>query len=157
MVARSGSDSLARIALVTTDGSRWSRPGEPTIYLGSDTAVALAEFARHLDPDSPVVGGLWTVDVELDRVVDLRHVDARTGAALPDDPRWLLDRERCRSLAAAFRIRGAQGLIVPSVAFMDQRERWNLVVFADRLDGLERSIAEPSRLALIRPTDVSRS
>ena len=156
VVARSGSGSLPRIGLVTTDGNRWSRPGEPTIYLGSDTAVALAEFARHLDPESPVVGGLWTVDVQLDRVVDVRNVDVRADAALPDDPRWLLDRERCRSLAAAFRVKGAQGMIVPSVAFLDQRERWNLVVFADRLDGLERLIAEPRRLASIRPTDVSR-
>ena len=47
-------------------------------------------------------------------------------------------------------------LIVPSVAFLDQRERWNLVVFADRLDGLERLIAEPRRLASFRPIDASR-
>jgi RES domain-containing protein len=156
VVARSGSDSLSRIGLVTTGGNRWSRPGEPTIYLGSDTSVALAEFARHLEPDSPVVGGLWTVDVLLDRIVDLRNVDVRADAALPEDPRWLLDRERCRSLAAAFRVRGAQGLIVPSVAFLDQRERWNLVVFADRLENLERLIAQPRRLASLRSTDLSR-
>ena len=30
---------------------RWSRPGQPTIYLASDPAVALAELARHRQPD----------------------------------------------------------------------------------------------------------
>jgi RES domain-containing protein len=155
VVARNGDGSLSRSGLVTTDGNRWSRPGEPTIYLGSDKAVALAEFARHLELDSPVVAGLWTVDVQLDCVVDLRS-DARSNATLAEDPRWLLDRERCRSLAAKFRARGAQGLIVPSVAFLDQREHWNLVVFADRLESLERLIAEPRPLGSLRPTDMSR-
>jgi RES domain-containing protein len=156
VVARNGSGSLSRAELVTTDGNRWSRPGEPTIYLGSDTAVALAEFARHLEPESPVVGRLWTVDVQLDCIVDLRDADAGVDPALPDDPRWPLDPERCRSLAAGFRVRGAQGLIVPSVAFLDHRERWNLVLFADRLEGLERLIAQPRPLASLRPTDLSR-
>jgi hypothetical protein len=63
------------IAHRACDGNGWRRPGEPTIYLGSDTSVALAEFARHLEPDSPVVGGLWTVDLQLDCVVDLRNAD----------------------------------------------------------------------------------
>src|SRR5215207_1213483 len=116
VVARSGSGTPSRIGLVTTDGNRWSRPGEPTIYLGSDKAVALAEFARHIERDSPVVAGLWTVDVQLDCVVDLRS-DVRSNTALAGDPRWLLERERCRSLAARFRAQGAEGLIVPSVAF----------------------------------------
>jgi RES domain-containing protein len=155
VVARSGSGSLPRSGLATTDGNRWSRPGEPTIYLASDKAVALAEFARHLERDSPVVAGLWTVDLQLDCVVDLRS-DVRSNAALAEDPCWLLDRERCRSLAARFRARGAQGLIVPSVAFLDQREHWNLVVFADRLESLEASIAEPRPVGSLRPADVSR-
>ena len=155
VVARSGGGAVTRIGLVTTDGNRWSRPGEPTIYLGSDEAVALAEFARHLEPDLPVVADLWTVDVHLDRIVDLRNVDGHADAALAEDPSWLLDRQRCRSLAATFRVRGAHGLIVPSVAFLDQPDRWNLVVFADRLESLERSIAEPRPLGSLRPTDLS--
>ena len=154
VVARNGDGSLSRNGLVTTDGNRWSRPGEPTIYLGSDEAVALAEFARHLERDSPVMAGLWTVDVQLDCVVDLRR-SVRSNAALAEDPRWLLDRERCRSVAASFRARGVQGLIVPSVAFLDQREHWNLVVFADRLESLERLIDQPRPLGSLRPADVS--
>jgi RES domain-containing protein len=147
VVARNGHGSLSLGGLVTTDGNRWSRPGERTIYLASDKAVALAEFARHLEPDAPLVAGLWTVDVRLDCVVDLR-------AERPNaDPRWLLDRERCRSLAARFRARGVEGLIVPSVAFLDQREHWNLVVFADRLESLERLIAAPRPLGSLRPAD----
>ena len=34
--------------LISTTGGRWSRPGQPTIYLAADPGVALAEFGRHM-------------------------------------------------------------------------------------------------------------
>src|SRR4051794_7710831 len=121
VVARPGNDALTPDDLVSTDGNRWSRPGEPTIYLGSDSGVALAEFARHLTVGAPPpVGRLWTVEVHLDRVVDLRTSAARARASVAAERDWPLERETCRSIATRLRDRGVQGLIVPSVAFLDQ-------------------------------------
>src|SRR5688500_741883 len=120
VVARRDSSPLTAAKLVTTDGNRWSRPGEPAIYLGSDPGVALAEFARHLEVDaSQPTGVLWMVDVRLDRVRDLRSPKSGAELRATDSPPWPLDRERCRSVAAALRREGVQGLIVPSVAFLD--------------------------------------
>jgi RES domain-containing protein len=130
-------------ALVSTDGNRWSRPGEPTIYLALDPAVAIAELARHLPVEQPIhPASVWTVDVDLEAVVDLRD-----GVGT-----WTLDAERCRDAAADFRRRGAQGLLVPSVAFLDRPDRANLVVFADVIGDLDRAIGNPQRLLSIRRT-----
>jgi RES domain-containing protein len=72
--------------LITIDGNRWSRPGEPTIYLAGDIGVALAEFARHL-PDGSVAGPgwLWTIDVEIDAAVDLQRQSVRSRLSIPED------------------------------------------------------------------------
>ena len=150
VVARRDPGPLTVRQLVTTDGNRWSGPGEPTIYLGSDTAVALAEFARHLDGDaSPPVGVLWTVDVQLDRVLDLRTPKAHPELRGTDSAGWALDRERCRSLVAALRHEGFQGLMVPSVAFLDQPEHWNLVVFVEAIASVDKAICSPRVIAAI--------
>jgi len=47
---------------VTTNGNRWSAPGEPTIYLGSDPGVAIAEQGRHWAERGSTVA-LWTVEL----------------------------------------------------------------------------------------------
>ena len=121
-------------AMTTTDGNRWSAPGEPTIYLAGDIGVAFAEFARHAPVDHATDARVWSVDLRLNNAIDLRRDDVRARLGVADDPRWFLDRERCRSFAT--RVRGAHdsdGLIVPSVAMLDQTSRWNAVVFVDRL------------------------
>ena len=154
VVARRDSSPLTVAELVTTDGNRWSRPGEPTIYLGSDPAVALAEFARHLDVDASAPRGvLWMVDVRVDRVVDLRTPESLAELGASTGPAWPLDQERCRSMAADLRQQGIQGLIVPSVAFLDQPERWNLVVFVDAIENVAATITSPRPLAAIGPAE----
>jgi RES domain-containing protein len=123
-------------AAVTTDGNRWSASGEPTVYLASDLGVALAEFARHAPSHQPIDGRVWAVNLELTAAVDLRRADVIARLGVGDDPRWILDRDRCRSLAHDLRNDGAiDGLIVPSVAMLDQDARFNAVVFVDRLSG----------------------
>jgi RES domain-containing protein len=131
--------------LITRDGNRWSRPGEPTVYLAGDVAVAMAEFARHTPADAGEISGtLWTVAVELEAVVDLRGGNAPPELEVPDDVDWALDREVCRRIAGELRERGVQALLVPSVAFLDRPDRGNLVLFADRLGGaLDRVIRDP--------------
>jgi RES domain-containing protein len=140
--------------LVTTDGNRWSAPGEPTLYLAGDAGVALAEVGRHWqpgpDPD-PDELGLWEVDLVLRAAVDLRPSETRAAAGIPDDPSWFLDRGRCRDLAQRLREAGCDGLVVPSVAFLDQLDRWNAVVFADRVPSLPGAVRHPRRVQRILP------
>lgn len=138
--------------LVTTEGNRWSQAGEPTVYLAGDAALALAEFARHASPEGALAGALWTVTVRLDAVVDLR--DRERQDAHGDGRTTWLDREWCSSLAARLRGDGAiDGLIVPSAAMLDRRDRWNLVVFVDRL---RRPVSDAIRIngqfAAVRPS-----
>jgi RES domain-containing protein len=61
------------------DGNRWNSPGQRTLYLAIDPAVALAEWARHLqasfDPrtDPALRRHMYRLRVELSAVLDLRH------------------------------------------------------------------------------------
>jgi RES domain-containing protein len=128
--------------LVSVESNRWSADGEPTVYLAGDVGVALAEVARHWKPGAPAVR-LWQVRLRLDRAMDLRRPDGRAAAGVPDDPRWFLDRRRCQELAARFRRAGHDGLIVPSVAFLDDLERWNAVIFVDRVQSLGLALQQP--------------
>jgi RES domain-containing protein len=119
--------------LVTTDPNRWNGRGKPTLYAGRDAGVALAEFGRHWrDEHDPSC--VWSIRLHLTSVLDLRQPEVRADLGLPADSTWFLDRGACSSLADRVRAAGAHdGLIVPSVAFLDDMERWNAVIFADRL------------------------
>jgi RES domain-containing protein len=119
-------------SLTTQDGNRWSRKGEPTIYLAGDAGVALAELGRHWD-EKPGEMGIWQLDLDLGHAADLRDASVRSDLGVPDDPTWILDRDRCRTFASELRSQGEyDGLIVPSVAFLDDPARWNAVVFVER-------------------------
>ena len=122
-------------SLPTTDANRWSRPGEPTIYLAGDPGVALAELGRHWAEQEGKIA-VWSGDLSLGAAADLRDPRVCAALDLPDDPTWVVDDERCRSVASRLRSdEGLDGLIVPSVAFIDDPDRWNAVVFAERLLG----------------------
>jgi RES domain-containing protein len=148
-VAIKGDANWDAADLITNDGNRWSRPGEPTIYLASDPAVALAEFARHVASAEPhPVASLWAVDVRLSSVADVRRDSVREALGLPAESTWALDVERCRMLGTDLRRTGACALIAPSVAFLDRPERWNLVIFAESLgDQLDYALRSPGRVA----------
>ena len=136
-VAVDGDEPCTIDGLVDTDGGRWSRPGEPTIYLAGDPGVALAEFGRHLRPDDlEARGSLWTLRVALDDAVDLRDTADHT----------TLDHEQCHSMASRWRRNGMGGLIVPSVALLDRRDRFNVVLFADVLAARLTSVLQAPRL-----------
>lgn len=126
-------------ALVTTDANRWSVSGEPTLYVAGDVGVALAEVGRHWKPESGPIC-LWDVRLELAAAVDLRSPDVRSAAGVPDEPHWFLDRGHCQALASRVRQGGVDGLIVPSVAFLDDFQRWNAVVFADQAARLAQQV-----------------
>lgn len=119
--------------------NRWNDPGTPTLYLASDRAVAIAEFARHLEerPDAARRAlrprTLFELDVTVERLLDLRDRQL-LGAIGLDDTSQFLERELAAATARYLReLAEIEALLVPSVAFLDQPERWNLVLYLDRL------------------------
>lgn len=138
-VAVDGREAWSLQRLIDTDGGRWSRPDEPTIYLAGDPGVALVEFGRHHPGDAETVGSIWELLVEVD-AVDLRD--------LPDDA--VLDQERCRAIASRWRRKGAAALVVPSAGCLDQRDRFNIVVFAEVIgERVDEVISRPRLLATV--------
>ena len=137
--------------LITADANRWSGRGERTVYLATDVAVALAEFARHLSPGHGTVeGSIWTMNVDLEVVVDLRDSRARRLLSVSGGPAWALDPSACRTVAHDLRRRGVQAILVPSVAFLDRLDRGNLILFAEHLPaGLDGVLSHPRRHALV--------
>jgi RES domain-containing protein len=129
--------------LVSDRPNRWNVEGEPTIYLSGDRALALVEAGRHKDdvqPRSVVI----RVELDLARSVDLRMRPVREALQLPDDLDWILDKARTRRVAQLVRSAGpCQGLIVPSAGALDQPERWNLVLFADHREIVDRVVGSP--------------
>ncbi len=121
--------------------NRWNEAGEPTLYLAGDLAVALAEYARHLRDDVGISGtpliherAVYQIDVRVDAVLDLRDPQIRSAIGLRGGARRFLDRGAARATARFLRLTtSAEGLLVPSVAFLDDLSRWNLVLFLDKL------------------------
>jgi hypothetical protein len=68
---------------------------------------------------------------------------------------WILDPEQCRGVADDARRRGVQGLLVPSAAFLDRPERWNIVIFAERVADLNRVISKACRVLALAPVNES--
>lgn len=77
---------------------------------------------------------VYRLHLHLDAVVDLRDSGLTSNVEGDDPPGWLIDKERAHSVARHLRsATPAQVLLVPSVAFLDDLTRWNLVVFLDKL------------------------
>lgn len=91
---------------------------------------------------------MWAVDVRLDEVLDLREAATRETLGLPDGRWWVLDRDRCLALARSVRTGSCGGLIVPSVALLDQPERWNAVVFAESLRTSSGTALRPGQMVV---------
>jgi RES domain-containing protein len=118
---------------------RWSRADEPTVYLASDPGVALGELARHHPRDEHRmrhrIVALRPRPGALRGLVDLRDHAIDQVLGLPPAATWCVDRKLARDVAALLREDPRhRGLIVPSMAFMDQPSRCNVVLFADRLE-----------------------
>ena len=121
--------------------NRWNRAGDPTFYIASDRGVALAEFAWHFkerqDPALAPVAverALYQLSVEVQALLDLREPLVRAALGLHDGGRRFLDAEVARATATFIRrTSSAEALLVPSVAFLDEPTRWNLVLFLEKL------------------------
>lgn len=122
--------------------NRWNRAGEPTLYFASDRAVLIGEFARHFERDrAPELAGLvqtrrvFEIELSLARVFDLTDPAAVTELGISSAPSCFLDRAVARATAGFLRdVIGVQAILTPSVAFLDQPEHHNLVLFLDALE-----------------------
>jgi RES domain-containing protein len=121
--------------------NRWNRAGDPTFYVASDESVALAEFARHFREQedaalSPLAieRALYRLDVQVQALLDLRQPVVRAALGLHGGARRFLDIEVARATASFIRrTTSAEALLVPSIAFLDDPARWNLVLFLEKL------------------------
>ena len=121
--------------------NRWNEPDEPTLYLAGDIGVAIAEFGRHFAVDNvpalataTVTRTVYRLELVIDRLLDLR--DPRTWQALSLANARICFADRAVARATARYVRyttQAQGLLAPSVAFLDRLDRWVLVLFLEKL------------------------
>ncbi len=122
--------------------NRWSAKGVRAWYFAADQGIVAAEHARHVAAELPegravrLEREVFRVPVTLERALDLtdRRVVKAMGAAPVND--WILDLAATQAVGAYLRTQlpGLQGLIVPSVAFLDEHARHNVVVFRDAVD-----------------------
>jgi RES domain-containing protein len=147
---RGSTEEFDHDALVTSaDGNRWNAPGEPTVYLAGDLGLALVEVGRH-QPDGSAkdtAGLLWRVEVTVPRVLDLRHPEALAALELRERY-WFLERGRCAEVARSLREAHVCAAIqTPSAGVPDGPDRWNLVLFPDRLPRpLAQVITNPEKV-----------
>ncbi len=121
--------------------NRWNVPGEPTLYVAGDVGVAVAEFGRHYrEHRTPALGravtrrALYRLEVRVSALLDLRMPAARRGLGLRGGTRRVLDVGVARATAQFVRhTTSAEALLVPSIPFLDDPERWNLVLFLEKL------------------------
>ena len=142
--------------------NRWNLPGEPTLYFGGDRGVLISEFGRHFREDrAPALAAaakvrqILAIDLVLERVVDLRDPSPLQSMGLLDAPACFLDRSAARATAGFLRhALGAEAAIVPSIAFLDDPARWNLVLFLDQLQRpLEEVVRRVTNAGTFRLTD----
>ena len=137
-------DEPIRLDKLISDGDddRWNGPGEPTVYLALEPAVVLAELARHLEVNpasEPVRRRLLGLTIEVEGLLDLRQPETRRAIGAPEAIEAFRDRAVAREVARRARTDfGARGLVVPSMAFLDQPSRGNLVLFMELFGGLSR-------------------
>jgi hypothetical protein len=120
--------------------NRWNGVGERTLYLAGDSGVAIGEFARHYDADrtatirrESTVQRIYSMIVTLDAVLDLRDVRVVAEPSL-HTPYCFLDRSIARATAQLVRrVTPARGILTPSMAFLEDPNRWVLVLFLEKL------------------------
>jgi len=121
--------------------NRWNVVGEPTLYIAGDVGVAIAEWTRHfhvnLQPDlarQTVERTVYRLDVSVERLFDPRDGALCEALHLANAPHCFLDIAVARATAHFLRTTTtAQGLLVPSMAMLDDFNRWNLVLFLEKL------------------------
>jgi RES domain-containing protein len=121
--------------------NRWNEAGTPTFYFASDIAVVVTEFGRHIQTELPdgeaerQARDVWKVPISLDRLIDFRDPAASASIGLSKIDDWIGDIDRTQATARYARQHAdLQGLLVPSMGFLDDPAKWNAVVYLDRIN-----------------------
>lgn len=118
-------------------GNRWNEPGDPTLYLAGDPGVLITEWGRHLQDYGETVTtkrDVYRLHMSIKSLIDLRSADVRKAYAFGLGPETMTNVELAQSIANRVRrTTTAQAMLVPSIAFLDDLTRWNLVVFLDKM------------------------
>jgi hypothetical protein len=115
--------------------------------------VAATEWLRHLE-DAGLSAGvpvpprdLYEVTVSLERTIDFRDGANQAQLSIDDMSKLVLDPGAARALATFVRSAlDAEAIWVPSVAFLDNQNQGNLVIFLERLDRPLVDLATARRL-----------
>ena len=135
------SDVLDFRTLGWSADNRWNFLGEQTLYLASDRAVAIAEFGRHYREDtSPelrrpmLMRQIYRFQVQTEHLLDLRDLSLLDLLSIENAPYCFLNPRLARAVAHYLRfVTNAQAILVPSMAFLDDMERWVAVLFLEKL------------------------
>ncbi len=153
-----------RFAALAAD-NRWNEPGQPAFYFAGDRGVVIAEYGRHAREErSPDMASetaareIFRVPIAVERTIDLREPDVLRALSLESvAPICFLDRPRARATVVYLLAHtSAEALVVPSMAFLDAPQRWNLVVYLERIDAAQ-VFGNPKHeeTLLLRPADTS--
>jgi hypothetical protein len=145
-----------------TNENRWNRQGQPTFYVAGDHGVLIAEFARHLkEQRTPAMGKgmiarrIYDFELSLPHTLDVRDPRVIAALSLANAPACFLDREVARATADFLRqTTPAEALLLPSIAFLDQPERWVMAIFLEKLpDGIDGVVSSVTKDGLFRHED----
>ncbi|CAN5495072.1 hypothetical protein BH09CHL1_BH09CHL1_11410 [soil metagenome] len=124
-----------------SSNNRWNSQRHPTLYLAGDEGVLIAEWGRHFEVDRSldlrsrlVERSVFRLELKIDVVLDLRQEDVWSELSLEGAPTCFLDLSVARATANYIRATTeVQAILVPSVGFLDQLDRWCLVLFLEKL------------------------
>lgn len=127
--------------------NRWNAPGQPTLYLAGDEGVLIAEWGRHFAlnrtptlKQQTVERAVYALTLAIDGVIDLRDNAVCDALSLANAPFCFTDLAVARATAYFIRTTtDAKALLVPSMGFLDDLDRWCLVIFLDKLPADPRS------------------
>lgn len=140
---------------------RWNESGHPTLYLAGDEGVLIAEWGRHFAVDrAPELRSLareravYRLSLEIERLIDLRDPEVWRSLSLTDAPVCFASTRVARATARFIRdTTAAQALLVPSIGFLDQLDRWCLVLFLEKLPEPARFISGVTPCGLLQRTE----
>ncbi|MGL5078960.1 MAG: RES domain-containing protein [Waterburya sp.] len=121
--------------------NRWNTQGEQTLYLAGSVDVAAGEWSRHFLFDRPKQLAaktkrrkVYQMTVKLNHTLNLCDRLGWQELSLKDAPNCFLDKKVARATAQFIRQTTiVEAIFVPSMAFLDQMDKWVLVVFLEKL------------------------
>ncbi len=121
--------------------NRWNIQGEQTLYLAGSVDVAAGEWSRHFQFDrSKQLSAktkrrkVYQMTVNLNYTLNLCDRCCWQELSLKDAPNCFLDKNIARATAQFIRQTTiVEAIFVPSMAFLDQMDKWVLVIFLEKL------------------------